>query len=55
MYSLKLEQVFTGVSFDKNFVKSRFIQFNYLLTCQSVTQILHSIYKKNRVKLNKNK
>ena len=55
MYSLKLEQVFTGVSFDKNFVKSRFIQFNYLLTCQSVTQILHTIYKKNRVKLNKNK
>ena len=55
MYSLKLEQVFTGVSFDKNFVKSRFIQFNYLLTCQSVTQILHTIYKKNRVKLNKDK
>ena len=55
MYSLKLEQVFTGVSFDKNFVKSRFIQFNYLLTCQSVTQILHTIYKKIRVKLNKNK
>ena len=38
-------------------LKSRFIQFNYLhtLTCQSVTQILHTIYKKNRVKLNKNK
>ena len=33
-------------------LKSRFIQFNYLhtLTCQSVTQILHTIYKKNRVK-----